>query len=57
MMTFFTIYLGGNMISGQLVSSGAFEIFIEGELIFSKLQTGRMPSLDEITRAIDRYQN
>jgi len=34
--------------SGYLLSSGAFEVSYNGELIFSKLKMGRMPHPSEI---------
>lgn len=38
----------GNNLSNSLTSTGAFEISIDNQLIFSKLQTGRMPSPQEV---------
>jgi len=34
-------------------TGGAFEVSINGELVYSKLKTGRYPELREITSAID----
>ncbi len=34
-------------------SGGAFEISLDGDLIYSKLKTGRFPETDEVTDAID----
>jgi len=34
-------------------SGGAFEISIDGKLIYSKLKTGRFPEENEVTAAID----
>lgn len=33
-----------NMLQSQLSSTGAFEIYLDNSLIFSKLATGRMPT-------------
>jgi selT/selW/selH-like putative selenoprotein len=33
----------GNMISQNLLSTGAFEIYLDDVEVFSKLKTGRMP--------------
>ncbi|KAG5492528.1 hypothetical protein JKF63_01106 [Porcisia hertigi] len=50
-----------NMIGGALAQTGAFEVTLDGELIFSKLQAGAVPSTAEIRRVIlqrtllDRY--
>jgi selenoprotein W-related protein len=35
-------------------SGGAFEVSVDGELIYSKLKTGRFPSDKEITDAVDK---
>ncbi len=34
-------------------SGGAFEISLDGDLIYSKLKTGRFPETEEVTDAID----
>jgi len=41
------MFIGGQ-ISNSLMSTGAFELYLDGNLIFSKLATGRMPSPQEI---------
>jgi selT/selW/selH-like putative selenoprotein len=38
----------GNMLQGALLNTGAFEVMVGGELVFSKLATGRMPTLPEL---------
>ena len=40
----------GNMVSQNLKNTGAFEIYYDGELLFSKLQTGRLPEIPEIIK-------
>ena len=37
-------FLPGNAIENTLVSTGAFEIYLEDERLWSKLETGRIPS-------------
>ena len=37
-----------NMIQANLMQTGAFEIKVDGKLVFSKLETHRMPSMQEI---------
>ena len=37
MMSFMIVFFMGNMISGNLLSTGAFEIFVDDKLVFSKL--------------------
>jgi selT/selW/selH-like putative selenoprotein len=38
----------GNMVSQNLLNTGAFEIYYDGEVIFSKLQTSRLPNVPEV---------
>jgi len=44
--------LGGcfmcNMIAGNLLNTGAFEVQYNGQLIFSKIETGRFPQMPEL---------
>ncbi|KAG5466695.1 hypothetical protein LSCM1_00865 [Leishmania martiniquensis] len=41
-----------NMIGGALLQTGAFEVTLDGELIFSKLQAGAVPSVTELRRIV-----
>jgi len=43
-----------NSLMQQLVLTGAFEIHLNGQEIFSKLKEGRMPTIDEL---IDRLED
>ena len=54
-MSFFVIMFLVGSIHGQIASSGAFEVYLNGDIIFSKLKTGRMPSLPEIENALKAY--
>ncbi|KAM7354474.1 selenoprotein T [Cochliomyia hominivorax] len=47
------IFFVGNMLEGQLVSSGAFEITLNDVPVWSKLQTGRIPAPQELFQIID----
>lgn len=47
------IWFVGNLVTSALTSTGAFEISYNGQMIFSKIRTGRMPKVDEIMEAID----
>uniref|UniRef100_A0A915MIB7 Selenoprotein T n=1 Tax=Meloidogyne javanica TaxID=6303 RepID=A0A915MIB7_MELJA len=47
------IFLFSNAIEGMLQSTGAFEIYLENERIWSKLESGRVPSPPELFEAID----
>jgi len=51
MMVFFV----GNMLEAQLISSGAFEISINDIPVWSKLETGRIPSPHELFNIIDSH--
>jgi selT/selW/selH-like putative selenoprotein len=46
--------LAARLIEG---SGGAFEVSIDGTLVFSKLQQFRFPEEDEIFAAIDRARS
>lgn len=48
MMAFFFIFMIGNSLSNQFWSTGAFEIYFKDQVIFSKLNSGRMPYVQEI---------
>lgn len=42
------LFFIGSMVQAQLMQSGAFEIYVNGELQFSKLETGRMPDFESV---------
>lgn len=41
-----------NMIGNSLSQTGAYEVSLDGTLIFSKLQSGSVPSIEDVRRAI-----
>lgn len=43
----------GNLVINQLTQTHAFEIYADGQLVFSKLQAGRLPSLNELLSGLD----
>jgi len=43
-----------NIIGGQMLSTGAFEIYLEEDLVFSKLQTGGLPQLDQLADMVGK---
>jgi selT/selW/selH-like putative selenoprotein len=45
-------YLGLNMVVGQLSSTGAFEVTLGQTRLWSKLETGRAPSVLEVAERI-----
>jgi len=47
------IFFMSNMIETQLISTGAFEIDFNGISMWSKLQTGRIPSAQELFQMIE----
>eukprot|EP00440_Ansanella_granifera_P062980 gb/GFBE01068293.1/.p1 GENE.gb/GFBE01068293.1/~~gb/GFBE01068293.1/.p1 ORF type:complete len:123 (+),score=35.24 gb/GFBE01068293.1/:1-369(+) len=51
MMSFMTVWLVGNMISAQLVNTGAFEIHHGDQLIWSSLQEKRLPNMADLMQA------
>nr|CAG4642044.1 EOG090X0DP2 [Eurycercus lamellatus] len=57
LMTFFLC----NAVEGQLISTGAFEILLNGILFYlplwSKLETGRIPQPQELFQMIDSHLN
>jgi len=42
-----------NVIAGQLMATGAFEVFLDGEMLHSKLETGRLPERRSLLRTLD----
>ena len=44
-----------NSVEGMLTATGAFEIYIGDEIIWSKLESGRVPSPAELFQAIDSH--
>lgn len=51
MVTFFGIFLC-QMVASSLVQTGAFEVELDGQLIFSKLQSGHVPDLRDLVNII-----
>jgi len=47
-MVVMIVMLLGNNIYNMLMSTGAFEVYIDNSIVFSKLTTGRMPTPQEI---------
>ncbi len=54
-----TYIVGGlfllNTFSAQLIATGAFEVYLNDELIYSKLITGRVPTAEDIMSAIESH--
>lgn len=47
------LFMLSNSIEGMMMSTGAFEIYLGEEQIWSKLESGRVPSPPELIQAID----
>ena len=47
MMLFMCLFLC-NSLAGSLISTGAFEVEFNNQVVFSKLEMGRRPTLDEL---------
>lgn len=45
-----------NQLESQFMSTGAFEVTLNGQMIWSKLDSGRLPNLQEITQHIEERQ-
>uniref|UniRef100_A0A915Q792 SelT-like protein n=1 Tax=Setaria digitata TaxID=48799 RepID=A0A915Q792_9BILA len=48
------LFLLSNTIESSLMSTGAFEIYLGDEQIWSKLESGRVPSPSELVQIIDQ---
>lgn len=48
------VFFVGNTLVANLKESGAFEVYYDGELIFSKLREGRMISVEELIGRLAR---
>jgi len=44
-----------NTMAQQLVATGAFEIVINDETVFSKLETGRLPTMELLNDLAKTY--
>jgi len=43
-----------NIVGGAVAQSGAFEVYVDDQLVFSKLQVGGLPNLQEITQTVQK---
>ena len=44
-----------NSVAQNMCATGAFEITMNGKPVFSKLSSGRMPSVNEVRSNLERY--
>uniref|UniRef100_A0A1I7T987 SelT-like protein n=1 Tax=Caenorhabditis tropicalis TaxID=1561998 RepID=A0A1I7T987_9PELO len=47
------LFMLGNLVEQSLISTGAFEIYLGNEQIWSKIESGRVPSPQEFMQLID----
>lgn len=45
----------GNILHTNLLNTGAFEIYYDGKLVFSKLKENRLPNIPEILQGIEGH--
>jgi len=50
------VFFLSNTIEGQLISTGAFEIIFNDVPVWSKIQTGRIPSPPELFQIIENHK-
>lgn len=50
------ILMGCNMMANSLISTGAFEVFFNNQLVFSKLATGHAPDLGNLLAAFHSFK-
>ena len=53
MMLFMGLFFINNLAS-NMMKSGAFEIYLNDELVYSKLETGRMPQVQQLLNILDK---
>ena len=51
-MALFAVYFLGNTFVTNLRNTGAFEVYVDDAVVWSKLASGRMPNWDEVLNGI-----
>jgi len=54
MNAFCLIFMMG-FLSSQLMATGAFEVYYNGNVVYSKLQEGKIPHIQDIVRNLQMY--
>ena len=49
------IFFLGNQLQASLLSTGAFEIFVNDALVFSKLESGSLPTLNLLAQKLAQH--
>ena len=52
--TFFLTFVLGNFIQNQIYNTGAFEIFYNGQQIWSKLNSGNVPNINNLIQILSQ---
>jgi len=52
-LTFIVVFLVMPAYVQSFANSGAFEVYVDQKLIFSKIEMGRMPNVGEIIRSLE----
>lgn len=52
LMTFGMVWMLNNF-AAQMVATGAFEIYLDDHVVFSKLETGRLPTIPELVSGLE----
>jgi thioredoxin reductase-like selenoprotein T len=52
MATILAAFFGGNVINNSMAQTGAFEVYYDGKLVWSKLQSGQPPNIASILRSL-----
>jgi len=47
------LFFLSNMVEGQLISTGAFEVSFNDRILWSRLESGRVPQPEEVFRMIE----
>eukprot|EP00051_Salpingoeca_urceolata_P004917 m.68868 g.68868 ORF g.68868 m.68868 type:complete len:92 (-) comp13934_c0_seq3:39-314(-) len=55
LMSAVTVYFVSNMLTANLMKTGAFEVFVDGEQVWSKLETGTLPSWEQLLSFVDPH--
>ncbi len=54
MSVVFFVYFLGNTVVNSLMSTGAFEVLLNDQILFSKLATGQMPTSADLSKGLAR---
>lgn len=49
------VFFLGSQIQSKLLSTGAFEVEINNQLVYSKIETGNMPNLNQLIEIFGRF--